>query len=126
VGGFRTAVERKCLGVLLGLLGRGIRVGVGDAGLLAAVPGEEAVQGVDEEGRGGGGDDVAGVVLVIPCATDAVRDNKVVVAYPYSLGMVTAEAILLVCFVLFGLGLDRRKGGSMWFGAFVSAGETGM
>ena len=65
IGDGRTAVERICLGVLLGLLGRGIRVGVGDAGLLAAVPGEEAVQGVDEEGRGGGGDDVSAGVLVI-------------------------------------------------------------
>jgi hypothetical protein len=107
----RTAVELECLGVLLGLLGRGIRVGVGDAGLLAAVPGEEAVQGVDEEGRGGGGDDVAAGVLVIPCATDAMRKNELLVAYPYSLGRVTTRAILLVCVVLFliGVGLDRRK-----------------
>jgi hypothetical protein len=49
-GDGRTAVELVRLGVLLGLLGRGKRVGVGDAGLLAAGPGEEGVQGVDEEG----------------------------------------------------------------------------
>lgn len=55
-----TAVELVGVGVLLGLLVRSIGVGVGDAGSLAELAGARHVQGVDEEGRGGGGQDQAG------------------------------------------------------------------
>lgn len=54
-----TAVELVRVGVLGGLLVRSIGVGVGDAAGLAELAGARHVQDVDEEGRGGGGQDEA-------------------------------------------------------------------
>lgn len=54
-----TAVELVGVGVLLGLLVRSIGVGVGDAAGLAELASARHVQDVDEEGRGGGGQDEA-------------------------------------------------------------------
>jgi hypothetical protein len=69
--GWHTAVESKSLGVLLGLLGRGIAVGVLDARLLAARRGEHGVQGVDEEGGRGGEEDIAAGVSILSFMVDA-------------------------------------------------------
>lgn len=61
----RTAVEGVRPGVLLSDLGRGIAGGVLDAGGLAGPARQEAVYDVDDEGGGGGQEDVAGVVLAL-------------------------------------------------------------
>lgn len=54
-----TAVKLVRLGVLLGLLVGSIGVGIGDAAGLAELAGARHVQGVDEEGGRGGGQDEA-------------------------------------------------------------------
>jgi hypothetical protein len=54
-----TAVKLVRVGVLLSLLVRSIGVGIGDAAGLAELAGARHVQGVDEEGRRGGSQDVA-------------------------------------------------------------------
>jgi hypothetical protein len=54
-----TAVKLVRVGVLLSLLVRSIGVGIGDAAGLAELAGARHVQGVDEEGRSGGSQDVA-------------------------------------------------------------------
>ncbi len=58
-GGGRTAVEGKCLGILLGLLFAGVGGGVGDAAGLAGHASQVAVIDTDTYGRGRHGQDVA-------------------------------------------------------------------
>ena len=62
-----TAVEGVRLRVLVGLLGAGVGDGVLDAGGLAIARGQGAVEGVDEEGRGGRQEDEAGFEASASC-----------------------------------------------------------
>lgn len=56
---WRTAVELEGSLILVGVLRRGVGVGVLDAAALAVLGDDDGVDGVHKEGRGGGGEDQA-------------------------------------------------------------------
>lgn len=85
----------------------GIGVGIGDFALLAELAGARHVEGVDEEGRGGGGQDEAAVCILARllvmvmmffswcfCASCSFSRLGVLATYPYASGSVRVIAIL--------------------------------